>query len=256
MSLQPVGHREQVDCMYLAYVDDSGSTGNNLQDHQALFQVLGGPIIQDRQYSDLELITSFEVEELVGEELWDSFEFHACDLFHAKRPFDVLGEEKCRSLLVKALEQIRALECPIICGAVDKHKLSTQVYASANPVDIAFRLYLSSLGLWLKQRNPEVVTQSELGIIIADAGNSGIQHALESVFRKNRPKIRVLSPGPDSDLSLHIMDDVYFGNSKNSLGIQLADICAYFVARHLAQKQDAEGFYSIIRDLVRTEVFP
>ncbi len=50
---------------------------------------------------------------------------------------------------------------------------------------------------------------------------------------------------------------MYFGSSKNSVGLQLADVCVYFIARHLAGKPDSEGFYDTIKDQIAfSEVYP
>jgi Protein of unknown function (DUF3800) len=48
------------------------------------------------------------------------------------------------------------------------------------------------------------------------------------------------------DESTYFHDDMYFGDSKYSIGIQLADLCAFFIAKHLEKKPEAEGFYGLI----------
>ena len=35
---------------------------------------------------------------------------------------------------------------------------------------------------------------------------------------------------------IHSLDDIYFGSSRESVGIQLADICAWTIRAHLAIK--------------------
>jgi hypothetical protein len=51
---------------------------------------------------------------------------------------------------------------------------------------------------------------------------------------------------------------MYFGSSKDSVGIQLADLCAYFVAKHLENNDpEAESFYQIFSELiVHSEIAP
>jgi hypothetical protein len=39
---------------------------------------------------------------------------------------------------------------------------------------------------------------------------------------------------------------MYFGDSRHSLGIQLADLCSYFIARHLDGDVEIRGFYDLI----------
>jgi len=257
--------------MYLAYVDDSGSTGHQLDDQQARFQVLGGPIIHDSDYTTLELMLSYELETVVPEDQWESFEFHTYDLFNANNQFSALGADNCRNLLKAVLTEIRANNMCVVFGAVDKVELKTQLYSSADPADMAFRLYLKSLALCLEDKFKEkvraetgkselspddlVTRMAECCIMIVDDSNKRVRRVIENAFRENRKRVRVFKDeaGP---LWPYLMDDLYFGDSKYSLGIQLADVCAYFVARYLAKKPDAEEFYNIIRDQVHLQVAP
>jgi hypothetical protein len=64
------------------------------------------------------------------------------------------------------------------------------------------------------------------------------------------------SPGPGNEL-LHFHDDMYFGDSRYSIGIQLADLCAYFLARHLEGDLEIQGFYEMVSPhIVFSQVHP
>jgi hypothetical protein len=43
-----------------------------------------------------------------------------------------------------------------------------------------------------------------------------------------------------------VHDDMYFGDSKFSIGIQIADLCSYFIAGHLEGDSEKEHFYKLI----------
>jgi hypothetical protein len=45
-----------------------------------------------------------------------------------------------------------------------------------------------------------------------------------------------------------MVDDIYFGDSKDSLGIQIADMCGFIIRRHLSGKTDSEYLYDQIKD--------
>jgi hypothetical protein len=239
--------------MYLGYVDDSGSTGNNLDDGQAPFQVIGGPIIDEESYPPIQTILAINIEELVPPEQWDSFEFHAVDLFHARKPFDVLGQEKCWSLLATALGCVRKFKLPVLYGAIDKENLKSKIFRTAKPVDMAFRLYLQALEEWFEAIYDPAKQVDHASwphaLVIADDSRKDMRNDLERGFRDAVKKGKA-GQWPKG-LGLNVFDDLYFGNSKNSIGLQLADICVYVVARHLAQKPDAKGFY----DIISTQVF-
>ena len=44
----------------------------------------------------------------------------------------------------------------------------------------------------------------------------------------------------------HLHDGMYFGNSSESAGIQLTDMCCFIIHRHLEGKQDTEELYKSI----------
>jgi hypothetical protein len=57
--------------------------------------------------------------------------------------------------------------------------------------------------------------------------------------------------GPLADNRLwHAHDDLYFGDSKESVGLQMADLCNYFVWRHLCGKEDDQGFYKMFAEQI------
>jgi hypothetical protein len=241
--------------MYIGFIDDSGSTGSNLTDPDSKYQVIGGPIIEDRRYLGIEAVLLSGAQDVFGEqeeEDWEKFEFKACDLFHCHPPFDKLGPEKCLKLMQESLEWMRGLKIPIIYGAVDKVRLNNQVYKSAKPADMAFRLYLDSIGRWFEQKFVE--QEPAKGILICDdSRKSGIRHTIELVFRELRKK-------PQNRMSFgltqYLFDDMYFGDSKNSTGIQMADLCVFAIARNLAHKPD-KGLFDIIKDnIFETSMFP
>jgi len=65
--------------------------------------------------------------------------------------------------------------------------------------------------------------------------------------------------GADLNLSVcddrpsHVIDTIYFGDSHESLALQLADVCCTTIAQHLQGRQDAEPFYNLIRRQVVTD---
>jgi len=43
---------------------------------------------------------------------------------------------------------------------------------------------------------------------------------------------------------------MFFGSSKDSVGLQLADLCAYFISQHLQKNDKAEPFYEIFKERI------
>ena len=160
------------------------------------------------------------------------------------------------------MKWIHEKEIPILYGAVDKTKLKGEIYRNTNPVDMGFRLYLDSLDQWFQSPSDEVFAEPtnslpafSQAIIVLDGSRKDIRTTIEKASRQTCKKDKPGQGAPG--VGVHVFDDIFFADSKNSIGMQIADICMYFVARHLMQKPDSEGFYNIISDQIfRPQVFP
>lgn len=262
--------------MYLAYIDDSDdsdSTKPKDQRQAEPFQVLCAVLVEDKQFLMLEMKLS--VLALTGyvplSELPDDFEFHAKDLFHGTGWFDKWPQPVRFGVFKQLMEALAALNVPVIYGAVDRMKLSKQIFKSANPLDVAFRLCIDRIQSFLAKDS------SRTGLLIADTFDDGKKRNLKRVFREYRKKfvteaIRVMEdlrrakenasaeapiPLPSGRIpTSNLIDDMYFGDSSDSIGIQAADMCAFLVRRHLAGKQDSEWLYKIIEPLLVGQVWP
>lgn len=252
--------------MYLGFLDDSGSTGDNLDDSQTPFQVIGGPIIGGEDYRLLEFGLSIEISNSIPEDEWEKFEFKTSQLFWAKPPFEKLGLDKCRKLIERVLLNLtNNLHAPIVYGHVNKKNLQQGRYHTANPISIAFQEYLETLDAWFfdkftKQSNSEMPPN---GLLICDdsgtkkekeeSGRRDARTIITNEYRRRRKKPRGgVGLGPTNWL----LDDIYFGDSKNSRGIQAADVCVFLIAKHLEGNPEVKPYYDIIRDLVVAPSLP
>jgi Protein of unknown function (DUF3800) len=70
------------------------------------------------------------------------------------------------------------------------------------------------------------------------------QKDIKNTLRKSFQQLRKFITPPDFGLGqlVHVHDDMYFGNSKDSIGLQLADLSSYFIAKHLEGDTTTEGF--------------
>ena len=225
--------------MYLAYLDDSGSRQKDRK-----FQVLTAVLIKDQEFFNTELMIGVSLEDNVipPEKLAEFEEFHAWELFGGYGVFDGV-DQRLRMITVEFLLKIvRSQELPIIYCAIDLPLLKSKEYASANPLDMAFRLCARGIEDWLAKNAPD-----DFVLMIADdCGKDKV--TLKNSFRELRPKRR---PPDWSWGSLeHVHDDMYFGDSKESIGIQLADLCGYFISKHLEGDPSGQGFYEIIKDQI------
>ena len=93
----------------------------------------------------------------------------------------------------------------------------------------------------------------ELILVVVDECDKKIKDTLHRSFRSLRPQRRANDDSPYTVFH----DDMYFGDSRYSIGIQLADLCSYFIGRHLAGDEEIAPFYEMIQPhIVFSEVHP
>ena len=227
--------------VYLAYVDDSGT-----KQKYRNFQVLSAVLIHDRLFSNIEIMIGTAVEDLMPpDRLGEFVEFHGCELFGGYGIFEGIEEHKRHHAINRLLTLLRDYKIPIISAAVNVPLLKTKTYASASPIDMAFRNCLKGIDDWIGTARQK--QQEETCLIIADdTTDKAVKSAMQESFRQLRKPIRPPDWTPGALWYLH--DDLYFGSSKHSVGIQLADLCSFFIAKHLEGQTNGEKFYGLIHD--------
>jgi hypothetical protein len=234
--------------VYLAYIDDSGSHATS---KACLF---GALILPDMLFSAMELTAGAVVEHLIPADRHERFEeFHARDLFLGLGTFEGIAELQRFDAIALLLAVVQNNNIPFVYGAVDRRVLAQSIMSSADPRDIAFQMCALGVEQWFrdKSENETQLFPRNVCLLIADepaASDVELRVQLKKTFRKLRVKLRPPIKSVYSHHRLwHVLDDMYWGDSKESVGIQVADLCCYFVARHLTSPDAAsEKFYNLI----------
>jgi hypothetical protein len=181
----------------------------------------------------------------------DNFEFHASDMWNGNGPFEKLKRDEAETILKECIDLVASVPLRIVYGAVDKKKLSEQIYSSAVPIEMAFRLCMDGLIEWLKtMRQPLAI------LIFDEPRNDHEKKAIKQLFRQYR-RTRRSFIGRGGKLESHVLDDMFFGSSADSIGIQTADVVNFIIGRHLAGKEDTEYLYKMIEPVIFSgKVFP
>jgi hypothetical protein len=222
--------------MYLSYLDDSGS------DRKSPIVLIGAVLVPDVQIRELEMLGGLAISNFIPEEKWGSFkEFHAAELFHGHGIFDGIDEPVRHGIIEGMLRQVVRLKIPCIYSAVRKSVFENGVLGSANPVDVAFRMCVLGIQRYLVSH-----TKDETALVIFDdTKDTELKTQLQKSFREFRPQFRPpYWKGPHRLFNIH--DGMYFGSSMDSIGIQMADLCSYFILRKL--KGETGAFYNILAD--------
>jgi hypothetical protein len=259
--------------VYLAYMDDADTKCKRRR-----WQVMSAVIIEDQalKWAEVGVAGAQDILGLSPEQLEKFEEFHACELYGGYGVFQGIEQETRFDAMRQLLALLTMLDLYVVYGAVDLDQLGNEIYASADPLDICFRICAKGISICLDGRHRQITTQKlgsdpnnyttknimavlientarDLTLIIMDECDKKTKDSLHRTYRSMRPRANKMGDKPLS--SFH--DDMYFGDSKYSFGIQIADACSYFIARHLEGDHETERFYEIIAPrIVHYELVP
>lgn len=252
--------------MYLAYSDESKTKHNGVE-----WQVMSTVMVQDEGFRGFELEMWLIADELLPPEKYEQFtEFHACDLYNGTKAFEGMEKAQRYSILEILLGMLKKHEIPVIYGAVDLSRLNKMIYASANPIDMTFRMCALGVQEWMgkqlqqkfleyrDRKTPnELVRFDDIAVfIVDDFENKPLKSGLQQAFRQMRKPLKPPDFQSESQLE-HVLDDMYFGDSKFSVGLQLADACSYFIGKHLGGDAAVDRFYARIEPyIVHSQIEP
>ena len=244
--------------MYLAYLDDSDTKAKSNK-----WQVVAAVVVKDDMLKMARTKMSAASEVLLGKEQSDSThlpEFHACELYGGYKAFDGIEQNHRFAAIGYLLRMLTDMNMSVIYGAVNLDEHKKNIYGSADPVDVCFRKCVAHIEQWTEiiimggindaigneepnsenQERIKLAVLENVGkglvILIADECDGKTKNTLQQSFR---------NLGRTGPLGC-FHDDMFFGDSRYSSGIQLADLCAYFIARHLEGDASIEDFYQMI----------
>jgi len=186
-------------------------------------------IIQDMAFRSAEIFSYGALATHISHEEMPQFfekfeEFKAYQLFKGYGPFEDIDQAIRFAVIDSLLDVVNHFKLPIVYGAVNKAKLRNEFLGSANPVDVCFRVCMRGVNEYATNNG----NFRELAVLIADESNKD-KKVIRNSFYDFRQRIAA------GKLLVCLHDDMYFGESKYSVGIQLADLCGYFIAKHLQQ---------------------
>jgi hypothetical protein len=94
--------------------------------------------------------------------------------------------------------------------------------------------------------SPRIVMLAEpVALLVLDECDKDVKFTLKNTFRLMRRRLRPTSNGWEKGRLSHLHDDMYFGDSVDSVGIQVADICNYIMLRKLRDGIE-DQFYELL----------
>jgi len=197
--------------------------------------------------------------------LRDGWEIHGKELFKAVRRHD----EKAKNALSLILNIPNIHSVPIFYGAVDRAGFNALPDDSLpiikrgrrnSAYDLAFHLCVRRVETYIQTTLPK----RERALWIAE--HSGYEKSLKHTLEWAQATEVVPMEGEIVDVvrtvPTRFVDTVYFGDSEDSLALQLADVCCFTITRFLLeqhygfQPQIAEPYYEIIRSQIVNDGTP
>jgi Protein of unknown function (DUF3800) len=229
--------------VHLAYLDETGTDG-----HSPIV-MYGALIVPVGKFGHLASLHSTAIQQILPIEKMDEFkEFHASEIYNGKGAFEGIDEPKRLRAIQVLLEAVRMDELPFIYAAIDRKKFASSPFCTANPLLTAFHLCLLGIEDWATANHPSFPGTKRLDwndtyLCIADdnKNNREVKEQLLKTYRTLRAKHPFIPPY-DGRL-WHAHDNMFFADSSDCLGIQIADLCAYFVRRHLLGDSETEDYY-------------
>jgi hypothetical protein len=193
----------------------------------------------------LEQFLGDRIEAQVPEELRPKFEFHASKLWKREDDFVGLEHDQVKELFSGTVEAVADSGIEIVYGAVLLKALRASYYSTAQPVDVAFRLCMEGLHDWFNKKSK---SSSDFGILICDEMKQNVRKDMQQAYRAFRKSHTIGEVvGKKVTYPAHCLhDDLYFGDSAYSVGLQLADMCAFLIRYHLQNNQETEYLYKQI----------
>ncbi len=227
--------------VYLTYADDSS-------DHQAGTAMVGSVLIEDRVFTNVENVAGMVIEDLIPPEKLAAFEeFHAADLYGGHGAFEGIDSPQRFHAIETLLKSVRSFELTFVYSCVDARALSSSALGGGNPIDTAFRMCVLGVENYISSQHVLHAPVPLSLLIMDETKDSQLKSQLKRSFNTLRRKM--IAPFQGQRL-WHFHDDMYFGDSKYSVGIQIADLCGYFVMREMKEKGDHDLFGIISQRVV------
>ena len=206
--------------MWLCFVDESGNTGNKLDDPDQPLHVISAVMVPESQLDPLR--AAFDaVAEAHGPEGWT--EFHGADLYSGSDCWLGVKPQARIDAYAAALAVMDTVEVHIAHASINKARLGAK-YAWPESPHVLAMTYLAQkfddyIGGWKE-------LDRQRALIVADQTQEHEAFVIERVDAMRR----LGDPFWGKRLK-RVAESVYFVESQNSPGVQLADLIAYALNR-------------------------
>lgn len=206
--------------MHILYADESGNTGTDYDNKEQPIFVLGGLIIEDKKWHEIN--ETFNKEKVKISPLLEHTEIHASELFNSSKKsiFDQFNWKENLHVAERLVELIVSLDISFQFIAIDKKifkRSLNDVFGNQIKIDpyiYAFGLLYDKISNYLKSKNDN-------GLIFLDDILT-IPEQLSNIYP-------VISKNNST-----IIEKAMFFKSKDTNFIQIADIYSFYINKYFS----------------------
>lgn len=200
--------------MYLLYLDESGSTGTDLDNKSQPIFCLTGVVVEDKKWHKIN--DYFQEEKIKIYPDFKDIEIHTNELFNSnpKSHFYKNDWKDNFIILEKLVDLISSLDIKITSAIINK-----KLYKKSFGNNIIVDPYLYSFATLYKTSNEILSNANEYGIFFCDELKN-MEESLEILY----PKLK--------EENKNIIEKTFYINSKKNNFIQIADICSFYINKY------------------------
>ena len=224
---------------YVIYVDESGDHGLEFIDRDYPVFVLDFCVFRKDHYA---LAVAPNVQTFKFAHFGhDIVVLHEHQIRKQKPPFVFLQNQQKRAVFMEGLNRLIAeAEFTIVAAAIDKQRLTRQYAHPDNPYEIALCFCMERAYAFLRDWGQHTRTTH----IIVERRGKREDDELELAFRRTRDGANQWGPMPGFEI-------VFADKKTNSAGLQLADLTARPIGRHVMDPNQPNRAWDIIEPKLR-----
>lgn len=200
--------------MYLMYLDESGSTGLDLENETQPYFVLSGVCIPDKEWHKVNEL--FEQEKIKIYPELKNIEIHTNELFNSnpKSPFYKNNWKYNFEILEKLVDLVASLDIKVSFTVINK-----KAYKKHFGNNIIVDPYLYSFAVIYQRFNSFLLKRDSFGIVFCDE------------LKNMEESLKILYPKLKAD-NKQIIERTFYLDSKKNNFIQIADICSFYINKY------------------------
>ena len=226
---------------YIVYIDESGDHGliNINADHPVF--ALAFCIVEKEKYVDT-IVPAFQKLKF---EFWghDSVVLHGHEIRKAQGDFKIFLNAKTREkFLTRMNNLVASADFTLVAAVIDKQKHVAKYSAPVDPYSIALGFCMERLQRFLIEKNQT----DRLTYLQVECRGRAEDAKLELEFRRICDGLNAVGKMPNLDIR-------FMDKKHNSTGLQLADLVAHPIGRHVINQIQANRAYDVLEPKFRRD---